>query len=161
MRFSMDEAGGLGAFGIQSFSNMLVLAPISLIVAGILVQTSQDGAPITVSSILGIVVYCLLLVVIFLYPLLGAIRSMSKLKKMELAKVSAFYVMAYEKFINEMNNEQDMQQIQTYSETMIAAEEVFAGILRQPTVPYSSRLAGALAAVLGPIFGGLGALLFG
>jgi len=161
MRFSMDEAGGLGAFGIQSFSNMLVLAPISLIVAGILVQTSQDGAPITVSAILGIVVYCLLLVVIFLYPLLGAIRSMSKLKKMELAKVSAFYVMAYEKFINEMNNEQDMHQIQTYSETMIAAEEVFAGILRQPTVPYSSRLAGALAAVLGPIFGGLGALLFG
>ena len=80
---------------------------------------------------------------------------------MELAKVSAFYVMAYEKFISEMDNEQDMRQIQTYSETMIAAEEVFAGILRQPTVPYSSRLAGALAAVLGPIFGGLGALGLG
>jgi hypothetical protein len=45
-----------------------------------------------------------------------------------------------------------------HSEAMIAAERVFDGIMKQPTVPYSKALITRLAGSLTPVFGGIATL---
>ena len=84
IRFSKDEAGGLGSYGIQSFLNTIALLPYSIVLIGIIVQAKSldrnshnyDGGNGSSRT----------LIFVFFFPLSGAANSsMSSLKKTELA----------------------------------------------------------------------------
>jgi hypothetical protein len=155
IRFSKDEAGGLGDYGIQSFMNTIALLPYSFVLVGVIYQAKDLG---TSQSYVATVVYLALLLFVFFFPLSSAAVSMSKLKKIELTLVSEHYANYYEKFKLSLASADDLSAILENSEAMIAAEQVFDGIMNQPSVPYSKFLIGKLAGVIAPVFGLIGSL---
>ena len=160
MRFSKDEAGGLGSFGVQSFSNTIALLPFSFVLIGIIAQARQFGATLAVTTMVATAVYAMLLIFVFLFPLAGASRSMGRLKKTELEVLAEFYAASYDNFKIALNDD-NLDDIRISSEAMIAADEVFQGVLKQPTVPYSPTLIARLLALTSPVFGLLTWLFFG
>jgi hypothetical protein len=158
IRFSKDEAGGLGDYGIQSFMNTIALLPYSFILVGVIYQAKDLGTSLSASTAAATVVYLALLLFVFFFPLSSAAVSMSKLKKIELTLVSEHYANYYDKFKLSLASADDLSAILENSEAMIAAEQVFDGIMNQPSVPYSKFLIGKLAGVIAPVFGLIGSL---
>jgi hypothetical protein len=58
-----------------------------------------------------------------------------------------------------LEESEDLSLIKSHSEAMIAAETVFDGIMKQPTVPYSKALVTRLAASVAPVFGTIASLI--
>jgi len=152
MRFSKDEAGGLGSFGVQSFSNTIALLPFSFVLIGIIAQAKHLGATLAITTMLATGIYAMLLIFVFLFPLAGASRSMGRLKKTELEILAEYYATSYDHFKIALNDD-NLDDIRISSEAMIAADEVFQGVLKQPTVPYSPTLIARLLALTSPVFG--------
>ena len=159
MRFSMDEAGGLGSFGMQSFANTIALLPYAVVLVGVIFQANSDGVELSKGLMSATVAYFGLLIFVFAFPLAGASRSMSKMKKMELKLLADYYIQAYEGFKSAMSSDRPIEEIKELSEAMIYAEEVFQGVLKQPAVPYSKALIAKLVSLVGPMAAGMGALV--
>lgn len=153
IRFSKDEAGGLGDYGIQSFLNTIALLPYSIVLIGIIVQAKSLDITIPITTMGATGVYLCLLLFVFFFPLSGAAKSMGALKKAELASISEHYANSYLKFKKALEESDDLDTIRLHSETMIAAESVFDGVMKQPTVPYSKALVARLVASVTPVFG--------
>ena len=155
----MDEAGGLGSFGMQSFANTIALLPYAVVLVGVIFQANSDGVELSKGLMGATVAYFGLLIFVFAFPLAGASRSMSKMKKMELKLLADYYIQAYEGFKSAMSNDRPIEEIKELSEAMIYAEEVFQGVLKQPAVPYSKALIAKLVSLVGPMAAGMGALV--
>lgn len=160
IRFSKDEAGGLGEYGWQSFLNTIAILPIGVVLIGIIIQARVMGYEVANMNILVTVIYFLFVIFVFFFPLSGASSSMGKLKKKELADLSEHYANSYLKFKEALEAAEELDLIKEHSEAMIAAETVFDGIMKQPTVPYSKALIARLASVVFPIFASITAALF-
>jgi len=158
IRFSKDEAGGLGEYGLQSFMNTVALLPYSIILIGVIYQARELGTSLSASTAGATVVYLLLLLFVFFFPLSSAAVSMAKLKRAELTIVSEHYANYYEKFKLSLISGDNLSSVLENSEAMIAAEQVFDGIMNQPSVPYSKALVGRLAGIIAPVFGVIGSL---
>lgn len=160
IRFSKDEAGGLGEYGIQSFLNTITLLPYSLIIIGILIQARGAGTEITLGFTLASITYLGLLLFVFFFPLTNASKSMGVLKRDELNFISSKYAAFYDQFKHEMNKENlDFIALRDLSEAMIHADQVFQGILKQPAVPYSRAILAKLATSITPVFGLMSGLI--
>ena len=154
VRFSKDEAGGLGEYGMQSFLNMITLLPYAGIIIGILAQGRLAGTTISFGFICASITYMGLLLFVFFFPLSRAAKSMGILKRDELNFISMHYATAYEDFKSELAKEKkDLDELRASSEAMILADQVFQGILSQPSVPYSRALIARLVATMTPVFG--------
>ena len=158
IRFSKDEAGGLGEYGAQSFYNTIALIPYSVVLVGIIIQARSLEIQLPITTMAATVVYLCLLLFVFFFPLGGAAKSMATLKKEELASLSKHYANSYLNFKIALEGNDDLNMIRLHSEAMIAAERVFDGIMKQPTVPYSKALITRLAGSLTPVFGGIATL---
>ena len=158
IRFSKDEAGGLGSYGIQSFLNTIALLPYSIVLIGIIVQAKSLDIEIPITTMGATGVYLGLLIFVFFFPLSGAAKSMSSLKRTELASISEHYANSYLNFKKALEESDDLDTIRLHSEAMIAAETVFEGVMKQPTVPYSKALITRLFASVTPVFGTIGTL---
>jgi len=158
IRFSKDEAGGLGEYGIQSFLNTIALLPYSVVLIGIIVQAKSLDITIAVTTMGATGVYLGLLLFVFFFPLSGAAKSMSALKRKELSSISEHYANSYLNFKKALEESDDLDTIRLHSEAMIAAETVFDGVMRQPTVPYSKALIARLFASVTPVFGTIATL---
>ena len=158
IRFSKDEAGGLGEYGIQSFLNTIALLPYSVVLIGIIIQAKSLDITIPVTTMGATGVYLCLLIFVFFFPLSGAAKSMSALKKKELSSISKHYANSYLNFKKALEENDDLDTIRLHSEAMIAAETVFDGVMKQPTVPYSKALIARLFASVTPVFGTIATL---
>ena len=158
IRFSKDEAGGLGEYGWQSFLNTIAILPIGIVLIGIIVQARMMGYPIAGMNIFVTAVYFVFVLFVFFFPLSSASSSMGKLKRKELANLSEHYANSYLKFKHALEAAEELDLIKEHSEAMIAAETVFDGIMKQPTVPYSKALIARLAGVVAPVFGTIAGL---
>ena len=152
IRFSKDEAGGLGEYGRQSFLNTVAILPIGGVLLGIIIQANLKGYEVAGTNILVTVIYFIFVLFVFFFPLSGAASSMVKLKREELADLSEHYANSYLKFKKALEDAEELDLIKEHSEAMIAAETVFEGIMKQPTVPYSKSLVARLASIVLPIF---------
>ena len=159
IRFSKDEAGGLGEYGIQSFLNTIALLPYSVVLIGIIIQAKSLDITIPVTTMGATGVYLCLLIFVFFFPLSGAAKSMSALKRKELSSISEHYANSYLNFKKALEESDDLDTIRLHSEAMIAAETVFEGVMKQPTVPYSKALVARLFASVTPVFGSIATLL--
>jgi ABC-type multidrug transport system fused ATPase/permease subunit len=159
IRFSKDEAGGLGEYGWQSFLNTIAILPIGVVLIGIIIQARMMGYSIAGMNIFVTIVYFMFVLFVFFFPLSSASSSMGKLKKKELADLSKHYANSYLKFKHALEAAEELNLIKEHSEAMIAAETVFDGIMKQPTVPYSKALIARLAGVVAPVFGTIGGLV--
>ena len=158
IRFSKDEAGGLGEYGIQSFLNTIALLPYSVVLIGIIIQAKSLDITIPVTTMGATGVYLCLLIFVFFFPLSGAAKSMSALKRKELSSISEHYANSYLNFKKALEENDDLDTIRLHSEAMIAAETVFEGVMKQPTVPYSKALVARLFASVTPVFGTIATL---
>jgi len=159
IRFSKDEAGGLGEYGMQSFLNTVALLPYSVVLVGIIIQARSLEITLPITTIAATGVYLALLLFVFFFPLTGAAKSMAALKKKELESISEHYANSYFNFKKALEESEDLSLIKSHSEAMIAAETVFDGIMKQPTVPYSKALVTRLAASVAPVFGTIASLI--
>ena len=159
IRFSKDEAGGLGEYGMQSFLNTIALLPYSFVLLGIILHARSLDITVAITTMAATAVYLGLLLFVFFFPLTGAAKSMAALKKKELASISEHYANSYSNFKNALEESDDLDTIRLHSEAMIAAEAVFDGVMKQPTVPYSKALIARLAAAVAPVFGTIATLL--
>ena len=159
IRFSKDEAGGLGEYGIQSFLNTIALLPYSVVLVGIIIQARSLEITLPITTIAATAVYLALLLFVFFFPLTGAAKSMAALKKKELESISEHYANSYSNFKKALEGSEDLDLIRLHSEAMIAAETVFDGVMKQPTVPYSKALIARLAASVAPVFGTIASLI--
>jgi hypothetical protein len=159
IRFSKDEAGGLGEYGIQSFLNTVALLPYSVVLVGIIIQARSLELTLPITTIAATGVYLALLLFVFFFPLTGAAKSMAALKKKELESISEHYANSYSNFKKALEESEDLDIIRLHSEAMIAAETVFDGVMKQPTVPYSKALITRLAASVAPVFGTIASLI--
>ena len=159
IRFSKDEAGGLGEYGAQSFLNTIALLPYSVVLVGIIIQARSLEINLPITTIAATGVYLALLLFVFFFPLAGAAKSMASLKKKELESISEHYANSYSNFKKALEESEDLNLIKSHSEAMIAAETVFDGIMKQPTVPYSKALITRLAASVTPVFGTIASLI--
>ena len=158
IRFSKDEAGGLGEYGLQSFLNTIALLPYSVVLIGIIIQAKSLDITIAVTTMGATGVYLCLLIFVFFFPLSGAAKSMSALKRKELSSISEHYANSYLNFKKALEENDDLDTIRLHSEAMIAAETVFDGVMKQPTVPYSKALIARLFASVTPVFGTIATL---
>jgi len=160
IRFSKDEAGGLGEYGLQSFLNTITLLPYAFVVIGILLQARWTGTEITIGFTAASITYLGLLLFVFFFPLTRASKSMGVLKRDELNFISSKYAGFYDQFKHEMAKENlDFIALRDLSEAMIHADQVFQGILQQPAVPYSRAIVARLAASITPVFGIMSGLI--
>jgi hypothetical protein len=160
IRFSKDEAGGLGEYGLQSFLNTITLLPYAMVIMGILAQARVTGTDINVGFIAASITYLGLLLFVFFFPLTKASKSMGVLKRDELNFISSKYAGFYDQFKLEMAKDTlDFIALRDLSEAMIHADQVFQGILKQPAVPYSRAIVTRLAASITPVFGVMSGLI--
>ena len=160
IRFSKDEAGGLGEYGLQSFLNTITLLPYALVIIGILLQARWTGTEITLGFTSAAITYLGLLLFVFFFPLTKASKSMGVLKRDELNFISSKYAGFYDQFKHEMTKDNlDFIALRDLSEAMIHADQVFQGILKQPAVPYSRAIVARLAASITPVFGLMSGLI--
>ena len=152
IRFSKDEAGGLGEYGRQSFLNTVAILPIGAVLLGIILQANLKGYEVAGTNVFVTIIYFIFVMFVFFFPLSGASSSMGKLKRQELADLSEHYANSYLKFKQALEDAEELDLIKEHSEAMIAAETVFDGIMKQPTVPYSKALIARLASIVFPIF---------
>ena len=139
---------------MQSFLNTITLLPYAGIIIGILAQGRLAGTTISFGFICASITYMGLLLFVFFFPLSRAAKSMGILKRDELNFISMHYATAYEDFKSELaKEEKDLDELRASSEAMILADQVFQGILSQPSVPYSRALIARLVATMTPVFG--------
>jgi len=159
LRFAIDEAGGFGKFGSQSLKNVFVLLPLTISIA-----VSIVFLPSNELTIVGVVVFLLSLPVAFFWPLLGARRSMKRMKQMELEIIADSLLDTYEGY-KEQLEETDTEDPANYDvltdqgEALERAETIFNGIKNQPTWPFSKTLIGQFLSLMTVLAGALASIL--
>jgi hypothetical protein len=159
LRFAIDEAGGFGAFGRQSLKNTLILLPSVIPIAASIVFL-----PTNELTVLGVVGFILSLPIAFFWPLLGARRSMKRMKALELELISDSLLEQYEAY-KEKLEQTDTEDADKYNvltehgEAVERSQTIFNGIKNQPAWPFSKTLIGQFASLMTALVGALGSLL--
>ena len=155
IRFSFDEAGGMGEFGNQSLRNVIVLLPLLLpIIAYILYY------PVTQLLIIGLILFTVSLPLIFFWPLLGARRALIRLKGLEIDLLTENFERSYELLKEVLSKEPEhLERVKETSEALLAAEQVFREMNELPTWPFSRTLLAKFASVMTILLSGLAILL--
>lgn len=157
LRFAIDEAGGFGKFGTQSLKNVFVLLPFTIPIA-----VSIVFLPVNELTLGGIVVFLLCLPLVFFWPLLGARRSMKRMKQMELEIVGDSLLNNYEGYRRQLVNadtETEYEVLTDQGEAIERAETIFNGIKNQPAWPFSKTLIGQFLSLMTILSGALLTLL--
>ena len=155
IRFSFDEAHGMGEFGNQSLRNILILMPLLLpIIAYILFY------PVTDLLIAGMLIFVIALPFIFYWPLLGARRSLIRLKQNEIKVFTKHYEQSYNRLKEVLSKDPDnLVLVKDTSEALLAADQVFKELNDLSTWPFSRPLIAKFASLMTILLSGLAILL--
>jgi hypothetical protein len=160
LRFSIDEAGGFGEFGQQSLRNVMVLLPLIIpIVVSILFLPSNE------LTIVGIAIFLCSVPIVFFWPLLGARRSMVRMKQLEMEILADAYLDNYEsykQFLEETDttDAQKTEELIQYGEALDISESIFNGVKDQPAWPFSRTLIGRFISLMAALGGVLLSALY-
>lgn len=159
LRFSIDEAGGFGQFGQQSLRNTFVLLPLIIPMA-----VSIVFLPVNALTLVGIAVFLGSIPLVFFWPLLGARRSMKRMKQMELEIISSSLIEQYEECkrhleLTNTGNIDNANALVENGEVIERAEVMYDGIKKQPAWPFSRSLLTQFASIMTAAAGLLGSLL--
>lgn len=159
LRFAMDEAGGFGKFGSQSLKNVFVFLPVTIPIV-----VSIVFLPSNALTLLGVVVFLLSLPITFFWPLLGARRSMKRMKQIELEIIGDSLLANYESYKRQLEqtdttNVENYDVLTDHGEALERSEIIFNGVKRQPAWPFSRTLIGQFLSLMTVLSGALISLL--
>lgn len=152
-RFELDDASGFSQFGIQSFTNVLVLIPF----AGPILMVTLF-IPTTAFHIIGLVLVIVAVPLLFLAQLWSAHRALSKMQEMELAFVGEAFTENYHLYKRRLVETDTMEEfadeaLVTHGEALEKSDIVFNGIKKQSTWPFDRTQLGQLASVVAFLVG--------
>jgi hypothetical protein len=160
LRFSIDEAGGFGEFGKQSLRNVLVLLPLVIpIVVSILFLPSNE------LTLVGVGVFLCSIPIVFFWPLLGARRSMIRMKHLEMELLADAFLENYESYKEylertDTGDSSNTEELIQKGEALDVSESVFNGIKNQPAWPFSRTLIGRFISLMAALGGILLSVLY-
>jgi hypothetical protein len=149
IRFSHDEAGGMGEFGNQSLRNVVIMLPLLMpIIAYILFY------PVTPLLIMGLIIFIIGLPVLFLWPLLGARRSMIRMKELELQMLATHFERSYFQHKNAIKHNPDDLELQALTGGALQqSEQIFQEMSTLPTWPFSKTLIAKFGSIIAMLSG--------
>lgn len=149
IRFSHDEAGGMGEFGNQSMRNVVSILPLLIpIIAYIIFY------PVTPLLAIGLITFIIGLPVLFLWPLLGARRSMMRMKEVELQILGTHFESSYFQHKNAVKYHPDDLELQALTGgTLQQSEQIFQEMCNLPTWPFSKALIAKFGSILAMLSG--------
>jgi len=154
-RFSMDGVGGFSVFGNQSFRNVLILLPISIVLA-----TYAVFLPITNVLILGSAAYVLAFPSLFLAQLLFAHRAMKDVKRRELELLGESYSEYYEEYKDRLGGTtEDPNEVLVRHDSLQKADSLYDEVRSRPTWPFRRELVGTVVSLALSIATGLSILI--
>lgn len=147
-RFALDDASGFSQFGIQSFTNVLVLVPFSVPIIMLTVFI-----PTTVFHQIALVLVAVAVPVLFFAQLWSAHRALSKMQEMELAFVGDAFTENYHLYKRRLVETDTMDELAddalvTHGEALEKADVVFNDIKKQSTWPFDKAQLGQLASLV-------------
>jgi len=149
IRFSHDEAGGMGEFGNQSLRNVVIMLPLLMpIIAYIIFY------PVTPLLVIGLIIFIIGLPVLFLWPLLGARRSMIQMKELELQMLATHFERSYFQHKKAViHNPDDLELQAATGGALQQSEQIFQEMSNLPTWPFSKTLIAKFGSILGMLSG--------
>jgi len=149
IRFSHDEAGGMGEFGNQSLRNVVIMLPLLMpIIAYIIFY------PVTPLLIIGLIVFIIGLPVLFLWPLLGARRSMIRMKELELQMLATHFEKSYFQHKKAVMHHSDDLELQAATGGALQqSEQIFQEMSSLPTWPFSKTLIAKFGSIIAMLSG--------
>ena len=142
LRFPPDEASGLALYGSHSLRNSLAVLSFSLPIV-----TYFIWYPLTPALIIATVVFNIALPAVFFIPLLGARRSIIRVKQKELERLGQTYEEAYSKYKRDFGKISLKEQY-TATELQVQMELIFSSIAQLPLWPVRRRTNRQLISIL-------------
>lgn len=151
IRFSHDEAGGMGEFGSQSLRNVVVMLPLLLpIIAYIIFY------PVTPILIIGLSGFLIGLPILFLWPLLGARRSMIRMKELEIQTLATHFERSYFQHKRAVQESpEDLELHGLTGEALQRSEQIYQEMSNLPTWPFSRTLLTKFASIITTVTGSI------
>ena len=139
----------MGEFGNQSMRNVFIILPLLIpIIAYIIFY------PVTPLLAIGLITFILGLPVLFLWPLLGARRSMMRMKEVELQMLGSHFERSYFEHKNAVKNHPDDLELQTLTGGALQqSEQIFQEMCDLPTWPFSKTLIAKFGSILAMLSG--------
>jgi hypothetical protein len=155
IRFSHDEAGGMGEFGNQSLRNVVLMLPLLMPIVAYIVFY-----PVTLLLIIGLGAFIIGLPALFLWPLLGARRAMVRMKQEEMQMLATHFERSYFQHKKTIKNSPDDLELHALSgETLQRSEQIYQEMNNLPTWPFSRTLIAKFASIIAMLSGSLGVLI--
>ncbi len=141
----------MGEFGNQSMRNVVVVLPLLIPIFAYIIFY-----PVTPLLAIGLIAFIIGLPVLFLWPLLGARRSMMRMKEAELQMLGTHFESSYFQHKNAMKDHPDNLELQALTAGALQqSEQIFQEMCNLPTWPFSKTLIakfGSILAILSGIF---------
>ena len=151
IRFSHDEAGGMGEFGNQSLRNVVLMLPLLMPIVAYIVFY-----PVTLLLIIGLAAFIIGLPALFLWPLLGARRAMTRMKQEEMLMLATYFEKSYFDHKKAIKHFPDDLELHALSgETLRRSEQIYQEMNSLPTWPFSKTLIAKFASILAMLSGSL------
>jgi hypothetical protein len=151
IRFSHDEAGGMGEFGNQSLRNVVLMLPLLMPIVAYIVFY-----PVTLLLIIGLAAFIIGLPALFLWPLLGARRAMTRMKQEEMLMLATYFEKSYFDHKKAIKHSPDDLELHALSgETLRRSEQIYQEMNSLPTWPFSKTLIAKFASILAMLSGSL------
>ena len=139
----------MGEFGNQSLRNVVIMLPLLMpIIAYILFY------PVTPLLIMGLIIFIIGLPVLFLWPLLGARRSMIRMKELELQMLATHFERSYFQHKHAIIHNPDDLELQALTGGALQqSEQIFQEMSTLPTWPFSKTLIAKFGSIIAMLSG--------
>ena len=117
--------------------------------------------PPTGLLLVGGVAFVIALPVLFFWPLLGARRSMQRMKQVELDLLGNHFSEAYERFKEKLAADEFSETLLQEAEILEQADNIFSTISAQPAWPFSKSLLAKFISIVGAVIAFLASAYFG
>ena len=155
IRFSHDEAGGMGEFGNQSLRNVQLILPLLIPILAYIIFY-----PVTPLLVIGMIAFVVGLPVLFFWPLMGARKSMIRMKVEEAGLLADCFEMEYYRHkMAILNTPEDGVTLAETGDALIRSEQISSDMNKLSTWPFNRSLIARFVTILMVLLSGSGILI--